>query len=47
MTYEDLAKDLYRFQFENDTDQVRLKWGQDFYRFVGTKDRGEEEKDEK
>lgn len=47
LDYEDLAKDLYRFQFENDTDQVRLKWGQDFYRFVGTKDRGEEEKDEK
>lgn len=47
LDYEDLAKDLYRFQFENDTDQVRLKWGQDFYRFVGTKDRGEEDKDEK
>ena len=47
LDYEDLAKDLYRFQFENDADQVRLKWGQDFYRFVGTKDRGEEEKDEK
>ena len=46
LDYEDLAKDLYRFQFENDTDQVRLKWGQDFYRSFKTDDGRKEEKDE-
>lgn len=47
LDYVDLAKDLYWFQFEKYADQIRLKWGQDFYRFVGTKDNGKEEKNEK
>ena len=43
LDYVDLAKDLYWFQFENHTDRIRLKWGQDFYRFAETKDNGKEE----
>lgn len=46
LDYVELAKDLYWFQFENQADQIRLKWGQDFYRFAETKDNGKEEKDE-
>ena len=44
LDYADLAKDLYWFQFENHRDRIRLKWGQDFYRFAETKDNGKEEK---
>ena len=31
MDYEQLAKDLYKSQFPNGLDAVRLKWGRDFY----------------
>lgn len=33
--YPNFAKDLYSFQFPNGKMNVRLRWGQDFYRFVG------------
>ncbi len=32
LDYPELAKDLYFFQFDGAVDNVRLKWGQDFYR---------------
>lgn len=32
LDYVDLAQDLYFFQKERSTNNVRLKWGQDFYR---------------
>lgn len=44
LDYVDLAKDLYWFQFENHADRIRLKWGQDFYRFTETKDNGKEKR---
>lgn len=47
LDYADLAIDLYRFQFEKYADRIRLKWGQDFYRFDKTEDNGKEEEDEK
>lgn len=43
LDYVNLAKDLYWFQFENQTDRIRLKWGQDFYYHVKTNDNGKEE----
>lgn len=43
LDYVNLAKDLYWFQFEDYTDRIRLKWGQDFYRNVKTNDNGKEE----
>ncbi|MCI9488203.1 MAG: type I-E CRISPR-associated protein Cse2/CasB [Lachnospiraceae bacterium] len=46
LDYADLAEDLYWFQHENQTDRVRLKWGQDFYRSFKTDDGRKEEKDE-
>lgn len=46
LDYVDLAKDLYWFQFGKTADQVRLKWGQDFYRVAGTKENGKGEKNE-
>ncbi len=47
LDYADLAIDLYRFQFEKYADRIRLKWGQDFYRFDKTGESRKEEKDEK
>lgn len=32
LDYAALAEDLYRFQFPETRDAVRLKWGRDFYR---------------
>lgn len=43
LDYVNLAKDLYWFQFEDQTDKIRLKWGQDFYYHVKTNDNGKEE----
>lgn len=43
LDYVSLAKDLYWFQFENQTDRIRLKWGQDFYYYVNANDNGKEE----
>ena len=34
LDYADLAKELFLFQFDNSADNIRLKWGQDFYRQV-------------
>lgn len=31
--YSQFAKDLYLFQFPEYTDKVRLRWGEDFYKF--------------
>lgn len=33
LDYSRLAEDLYRFQFPESRDSVRLQWGRDFYRF--------------
>ena len=33
LDYPALAADLYRYQFEESENQVRLQWGQDFYRY--------------
>ena len=46
LDYGDLAKDLYWFQFDNHADRIRLKWGQDFYRFSEAKNNGKEEKND-
>lgn len=32
LDYPQLARDIYEFQFPNIRDQVRLRWGQSFYR---------------
>lgn len=32
LNYADLACDLYNYQFENGRNNVRLKWGRDYYR---------------
>lgn len=42
LDYVDLAGDLFLFQYENQADYVRLKWGQDFYRIEKTDDNGKE-----
>lgn len=34
LDYAALAKDLYRFQSPDARDDVRLRWGRDFYRFT-------------
>jgi len=34
LDYPELAYDLYRYQTLDGTQQVRLLWGQDFYRMV-------------
>lgn len=36
--YAELAKDLYNFQNPDYRGNVRLKWGQDFYRFTDRKE---------
>ena len=46
LDYVDLAKDLYWFQFENNVDKVRLKWGQDFYYKAKTDDKRKDESNE-
>lgn len=35
LDYAQMTEDLYRFQFPESSDGVRLRWGQDFYRQVG------------
>jgi CRISPR system Cascade subunit CasB len=32
MNYPDFAKDLFFFQFPDQADRIRLRWGEDFYR---------------
>lgn len=39
--YAGFANDLYRFQFPDDADRVRLKWGLDFCKEITSKDKGE------
>lgn len=46
LDYADLAMDLYQFQFESSADNIRLKWGRDFYRNRITDDNGKEENDD-
>jgi len=38
LDYPVLAEDLYRFQFPESRDSVRLKWGRDYYRMVKAKE---------
>lgn len=47
LDYVDLAGDLFRFQFEKYADRIRLKWGQDFYRYKNTNDSEKGENNEK
>lgn len=47
LDYTDLAKDLFLFQSEKYADNIRMKWGQDFYRSTKTDDDGKEVNDEK
>ncbi|MDO4564490.1 MAG: type I-E CRISPR-associated protein Cse2/CasB [Clostridia bacterium] len=35
LDYAQLSADLFLFQFESPRDTVRLRWAQDFYRYVG------------
>jgi len=37
LDYPEFAKDLYFYQFKEDRNRVRLKWGQDFYNTGGKK----------
>lgn len=46
LDYVDLAKDVFTFQFDEYSDSVRLKWGQDFYRSFKTDDVGKDDKNE-
>lgn len=46
LDYVNLAKDLYQFQFDQYTDRIRLKWGQDFYRSIKTDENGEKKNEE-
>ena len=38
LDYPALAEDLYRYQFPDQRDFVRLRWGQDFYRIPGNEE---------
>jgi len=38
--YASFANGLYSFQFPNGADRVRLKWGQDFYKEITSKNEG-------
>ena len=42
LDYPDLAKDLFRFSYIEKRDEVRLKWGREFYRIY--KEENENEK---
>lgn len=42
--YAALAGDVYRYQFPEDTAQVRLAWGQDFYACYNNNKSGEDKK---
>ncbi len=45
--YVDLAGDLFRFQFPEQRDSVRLKWGQDFYSVINRQNwKGADEENE-
>lgn len=46
LDYVDLAKDLYNFQFADSADEIRLKWGRDFYRNIKANNRKEENNEE-
>ena len=39
LDYPALAEDLYRFQFSEARDSVRLKWGRDFYRIQNSEEK--------
>lgn len=48
LDYVDLANDLYLFQIdEKYANQIRLKWGQDFYRNIKINGNGEDKSDKK
>lgn len=42
LDYSDLAKDLYLFQCGDSANNVRLKWGRDFYRQIDNKEKGKD-----
>lgn len=42
LDYIDLARDLFLFQYERSADNIRLKWGQDFYKGLVPDDRKED-----
>lgn len=42
LDYISLAEDLYKFQFDEYADKVRLKWGRDFYCGLNFNERKEE-----
>ncbi len=46
LDYVDLAGDLYRFQFPEGKERVRLKWGQGFYKIINHKDDSKGEQNE-
>ena len=43
LDYISLTEDLYKFQFSDRADGVRLRWGQDFYRKTSKIDEGNNE----
>ena len=43
LDYPRLAEDLYKFQFPERRDGVRLKWGQDYYYDKGKDDKNDQE----
>lgn len=47
LDYVDLAKDLFLFQSEKYSENIRMKWGQDFYRSSKNDGESEENSDEK
>lgn len=47
LDYADFARDLFLFQFEKSRDEVRLKWGQDFYRNFKTDGNRKEDNNDK
>lgn len=42
LDYVELAGDLYEYQTPNGAARVRLRWGQDFYRYVSNNKEGED-----
>ena len=43
MNYPRFAEDLFYFQFSGGADKIRLRWGEDFYRKLDSRNRKEEE----
>lgn len=46
LDYAELAMDIFLFQSENYADEIRMKWGRDFYRIEKTDDNGKEDNNE-